>query len=77
MREGVGTGWCKFFVLFDSEIEPVGADIASVVAVVPVVVDRVANVKRVSAGVHENGGDSVTVLTMPEVVIGILMIDFQ
>ena len=77
MREGVGTGWCKFFVLFDSEIEPVGADIASVVAVVPVVVDRVADVQLSNAVVDINGGDTVTVLAMPKLVIGILMIDLE
>ena len=77
MREGVGTRWCEFFVLFDSEVKPVGADIASVVAVVPVVVDRVADVELSNAVVDINGGDTVTVLAMPKLVIGILMIDLE
>ena len=75
--EWISQRGCEYFALTNFEIEPISAEISGIVAVIPVAVDRVANVERVSAGVHENGGDSVTVLTMPEVVIGILMIDFQ
>ena len=61
----------------DFEIEPIGTKVTGVVVVVPVAIDRVANVERVLATVHENGGDSVTVFTIPKIIIGILVIDFE
>ena len=67
----------ELLALSDFEVEPISADVVGVVAVVPVVVDRVADVQLSNAVVDINGGDTVTILAMPKVVIGILMIDLE
>ena len=77
VSEGVDHVKGELLALSDFEVEPVGADIVGVVAVVPVVVDRVADVELSNAVVDINGGDTVTVLAMPKLVIGILMIDLE
>ena len=77
VSEGVDHVKGELLALSDFEVEPISADIVGVVAVVPVVVDRVADVQLSNAVIDVNGRDTVTVLAMPKLIIGILVIDLE
>ena len=67
----------KLFSLSDFEIEPISADIIGIVAVVPVAIDRVADFQRVAAADHEDGRNAVTIFTIQQVVISIIMVNLE
>ena len=67
----------KWFALSDFDIKPISTDVSGIVTVVPVAVDRIANVERVSATVQENSRNSVAIYPVPQVVIGIFVIDLK
>ena len=67
----------KLFSLSNFEIKPISPDITGIVAVVPVAIDRVADLQRVAAAVHEDGRNAVTIFTIQQVVISIIMVNLE